>query len=95
MMNRVNTILKNGKIYTSGGLVEGGAAIADGKIVAIGKSSALPISDEVIDCNGHLVIIHLTAIAVEFQKNSVANQLLNEVKIFVFDLQVSLHVIPG
>jgi len=55
-MNRVDTTLKNGKIYTSGGLVEGGVAITDGKIVAIGKTSTLPASDEVIDCNGHIVI---------------------------------------
>jgi len=55
-MNNVDTILRNGKLYTPGGWFEGGLAIEAGKIVALGTNVNLPDAEEIIDCNGNFVI---------------------------------------
>ncbi len=52
----VDLVLKNGKIWTTGGILEGGVGIDSGKIVTIGKDEALPNSDKTIDLKGKLIL---------------------------------------
>ena len=49
-------ILKNGLIVTPGGVIEGGVAVADGKIVAIGRDAFLPDGERQIDLAGKHVL---------------------------------------
>ena len=45
-------VLKNGLIVTPGRVIEGGVAIADGKIVVVGRDASLPPAHRVIDLEG-------------------------------------------
>lgn len=55
-MNKVDTIIKNGRIFTPCGFFNAGLAIEGKKIVAIAKDLFLPKADNVINANGNLVI---------------------------------------
>src|SRR3990172_12738916 len=49
-------VFKNGLVVTPGGTIDGGVAILDGKIVAVGGDSFLPASKRQIDLAGkHLL----------------------------------------
>jgi len=52
----VDLIILNGKLVSSTGILEGGVAIDDGVIVAVGKSPHLPKGDRVIDVKGKVVL---------------------------------------
>lgn len=49
-------VIKNGKIASSHGIVEGGIAIENGCISAIAKSGRLPDADRVIDAKGKILM---------------------------------------
>ena len=49
-------ILHNGLIVTPGGVIEGGVAVADGKIVAVGGDAFLPDGERQIDLAGKHVL---------------------------------------
>jgi dihydroorotase-like cyclic amidohydrolase len=49
-------ILNNGLIVTPGGVIEGGVAVADGKIVAVGSDAFLPDGERQIDLAGKHVL---------------------------------------
>jgi len=54
--NRVDLVVKNGKLVSSSGIMEGGVAIDDGVIVTVGKSPHLPEGDRVVDVGGKVVL---------------------------------------
>ncbi|MET0502979.1 MAG: amidohydrolase, partial [Candidatus Binatia bacterium] len=56
MAERADLVLKNGKIVSSQGVIEGGVAIKDGKFIAVGKDSALPDAQKVIDIDGKHIL---------------------------------------
>jgi dihydropyrimidinase/dihydroorotase len=45
-------VFKNGRVITPGGIIEGGAAIVDGKIAAVCRDTFLPSADREIDLAG-------------------------------------------
>src|ERR1041385_6166568 len=45
-------VFKNGLVVTPGGTIEGGAAIVDGKIAAVGRDEFLHAADREIDLAG-------------------------------------------
>lgn len=49
-------VIKNGKIASPYGIIEGGLAVVDGRIVAIAKSGHLPKADRVIDAEGKILM---------------------------------------
>ena len=51
-MNRADLTFKNGLVFTAGTLVEGGVAVTDGKISAIGATPFLPTGKVEIDLQG-------------------------------------------
>ena len=55
-MKRVDTVIKNAKVFCSGISFEGGVAIDEGIIVALGKEQHLPPADKVIDAEGKVLI---------------------------------------
>lgn len=72
----VDMVVKNGKLVTSAGVVEGGVAIDKGEIVGIAKDVNLPKADETIDASGNPVFpgaidphVHLRAKAYPFEHN--------------------------
>ncbi len=48
--------LKNGLVATPGGIIEGGVAVAHGKITAVGNDSSLPSAAREIDLNGKYLL---------------------------------------
>ncbi len=52
----VDLVLKDCKIWTNNGIMEGGVRINSGKIVAIGKDEVLPASSKIIDLKGKLIL---------------------------------------
>ena len=55
-MPSVDLVIKNAKIWMPGGIVQGGLAVREGKIVAICHDYALPDADQKIDAQGNLII---------------------------------------
>lgn len=53
---KVQTVIKNARVVTPSGVVEGGVGIADGKIVAIARDEYLPETAEVHDANGRYLL---------------------------------------
>ncbi len=51
-MSRADTVLRNGRFFSSGCLSDGGVAIRDGRIVSLGGNAYLPDGAEEIDLNG-------------------------------------------
>jgi dihydropyrimidinase len=56
MAERADLVVKNGKIVSSDGIVEGGVAIKDGKFIAVGKDTALPDAQKVLDIGGKHIL---------------------------------------
>ena len=56
MSELADLVLKNGKIVSSQGIVQGGVAIKDGVFTAVGKDSALPEGQKVIDVGGKYIL---------------------------------------
>lgn len=53
MANKVaDLVFKNGLVVTPGGTIDGGVAALDGKIVAVGGDSFLPVAKRQIDLAG-------------------------------------------
>jgi dihydroorotase (multifunctional complex type) len=52
----VNLVITNAKLLINGGLVQAGLAVDEGRIVKIGKKSALPSASKEIDVRGNLVL---------------------------------------
>src|SRR5206468_10266071 len=49
-------VFKNGLIVTPAGTIEGGVAILDGKIAAVGRDTFLPAADREIDLAGKYLL---------------------------------------
>jgi dihydroorotase-like cyclic amidohydrolase len=49
---RADLVLRNALVVTQQGVMRGGIAARDGRIVAIAEDDALPAADELIDCKG-------------------------------------------
>jgi dihydroorotase (multifunctional complex type) len=52
----VDLVVRNGKLVSPRGVIEGGLAIDGGVIVAVAKSPNLPEADEIIDARGRVVL---------------------------------------
>src|SRR5579871_850328 len=48
--------LLNGRVVTPSAVIEGGLAVEDGRIVAIGPTSTLPYADTTIDLRGRVAL---------------------------------------
>jgi len=55
-MSTADLVIDNARLVTPGGIVDGGAAIRDGRFVAIGASDELPAAQRRIDARGRLVL---------------------------------------
>ena len=53
---KVDLVVKNGRLVSPRGVVEGGVAIEDGVIVAVAREPQLPDADRVIDARGLVVL---------------------------------------
>ena len=51
-----NIVFRNGLVVTPGGTIEGGAAIVDGKIAAVGRDAFLPSAEREIDLAGNYLM---------------------------------------
>ena len=49
-------VVKNARVWTKNGLIEGGLAVQDGKIAAVAHDTTLPDAAEVIDAKRNLII---------------------------------------
>jgi len=49
-------VFKNGLVVTPGGTIEGGAAVVDGKIAAVGRDAFLPSAEREIDLAGNYLM---------------------------------------
>lgn len=67
-MTTVDTLISGGLVHTPYGPSELSIAINDGKIVALGKDSALPNSESVIDATGKVVFPGLIDTHVHFRE---------------------------
>ena len=56
MAERADLVLKNGKVVSSQGIVQGGVAIKDGVFMAVGRDSAMPDAQKVIDVGGKHIL---------------------------------------
>lgn len=56
VMVSADLVVKNARIWTSGGIVEGGLAVSGGKITAISKEYALLKGEKEINAHGNLII---------------------------------------
>lgn len=54
-MRRADLLITNARLVTPRGVVEGGAAVSDGKFTAVGAVDTLPDSESRIDARGRLV----------------------------------------
>lgn len=55
-MEKVDLVVRSGKIVRSDGIFEAGIAVKDGKIVAIGEDYLLPKASQTIDAKGKFVL---------------------------------------
>ncbi len=63
----VDLVIVNSRIFTDGLIVEGGIAVDEGRIVAIGKELTLPKADKRVDAGGNLVLPGLVDVHVHFR----------------------------
>ena len=63
----VDTVVRGGTVVNENGRVQGGVAIKDGRIVAIGDDAALPEARETIDATGKLVLPGVIDVHVHFR----------------------------
>jgi dihydropyrimidinase/dihydroorotase len=54
--NAADIVFKNGLIVTSAGVIQGGVAIVDGKIAAVGRDAFLPAAEREIDLAGKYLL---------------------------------------
>src|SRR4051812_41455366 len=52
----VDLVLQSRRIYTQGLWIDGGIAVRDGRVVAIGAAGVLPKARQVVDVGEHLVL---------------------------------------
>jgi dihydropyrimidinase len=52
----VDTVITGGTLVTESGQIDGGVALDDGEIVAVGREPSLPDADETVDASGQLVM---------------------------------------
>lgn len=52
----VDTVINGGTLVTESGQIDGGVAIDDGEIVAVGREPSLPDAAETVDASGQLVM---------------------------------------
>jgi len=64
----VDLVVRNGKVVTSTETFEGGVAISDGVIVAVGRDSELPSGRQVIDVGGQIITPGLIDAHVHFRE---------------------------
>jgi dihydroorotase-like cyclic amidohydrolase len=55
-VKRADLLIDNARIVTPAGVIDGGAAVRDGKFVAVGDADSLPDADARIDARGRLVL---------------------------------------
>lgn len=56
-MEKVDLLVRNGKVWTPGGFIEADIAVSLGKVIAMGKPPAFPeFADRVIDAKGKFVL---------------------------------------
>lgn len=55
-MNRVDLVIKNGRLLLNSGLINGGLAVTAGRICAIASDEHLPEGDEVVDAKGNIIM---------------------------------------
>lgn len=53
---KADLAIVNGRLVTPGGIMQGGFAVREGRIVAVGEDDTLPSSDARIDARGRLVL---------------------------------------
>jgi len=63
----VDLVIREGKIYTPYGFVEGSIGIDSGKIVSLTKQAAEPDADRVIDAKGNLILPGMIDMHVHFR----------------------------
>jgi len=63
----MDLLIKDGKIFTPSGLVEGCIGVEDGKIAIIGKEAYLPKAERTIDAAGNLVLPGMIDLHVHFR----------------------------
>src|SRR5262249_7831489 len=71
---KADLIVKNGSIVTPEATLQGGVAIADGKIVAIGANDTLPDGKQIIDANGLHILPGLIDAHVHFRDPGVTHK---------------------
>ena len=55
-MATVDLVVKHAKVWTHAGLIDGGLAVKDRKIAAVGNEYGLPEADSTIDAHGNVII---------------------------------------
>ena len=55
-MSTADLVIDNARLVTPGGVIEGGAAVRDGRFVAIGPREELPRAERRVDARGRLVL---------------------------------------
>ena len=71
---KADLVIKNGSIVTPEATLQGGVAIADGKIVAIGASDTLPDGKRIIDASGLHILPGLIDAHVHFRDPGVTHK---------------------
>ena len=71
---KADLVVKNGSIVTPEVTMQGGVAIADGKIVAIGASDTLPDGKQTIDARGLHILPGLIDAHVHFREPGVTHK---------------------
>src|SRR5215813_3684240 len=71
---KADLVVQNGSIVTPEATLQGGVAIADGKIVAIGASDTLPDGKRIIDANGLHILPGLIDAHVHFRDPGVTHK---------------------
>ena len=66
--NITDLVILNAKVYLGGTVIEGGVAVDEGKIVAIGKEPNLPQGEREVDAAGCLVLPGLVDVHVHFRE---------------------------
>jgi len=56
MSQQADLVIKNGKIVSSQGIIEGGVAIRNAKFVAVGRDDSLPEAKQVVDAKGNHIL---------------------------------------
>ena len=68
----VDLVLRNAKVYTSGGIVEAGVAIEEGRIFKVTKEPNLPQASAESDLKGHLLLPGLIDLHVHLRDQQLA-----------------------